>query len=78
MKTKLTPCQACGQSIAKSATTCPHCGKSSTSLARIGLLVLLTVIVVWLLGGGGIGKSILRGNDQVDAAQERLDQLRTK
>ncbi|MEO5915611.1 MAG: hypothetical protein ABIS50_15360 [Luteolibacter sp.] len=48
MKSKLKACTACGGQIAKSATTCPHCGKSSTSVARIGLVIILTLLVVWV------------------------------
>ena len=25
-KTKLTTCKACGEQVAKTAKTCPHCG----------------------------------------------------
>ena len=45
---KLMACAACGQQIAKSATTCPHCGKSKTSLARIGLILLVVFILLQL------------------------------
>jgi RNA polymerase subunit RPABC4/transcription elongation factor Spt4 len=51
VKSHLKPCKACGQPIAKAAATCPHCGKTTTSLARIGLLfvcVLLIMAISWM------------------------------
>ena len=50
MNKNLKPCPSCSKEIANSATTCPHCGKSFTSLARIGLIVILAVIICWFLG----------------------------
>jgi len=78
MKTKLIPCKACGKSIAKSATTCPHCGKSSTSLSRIGLLALLVVLILWFMGGGSIVLDILSKNRQINAAEQRLERMRAR
>lgn len=78
MKTKLIPCKACGKSIAKNAATCPYCGKSSTSLARIGLLALLVVLILWFLGGGSIVMDELNRNRQINAAEERLERLRAR
>ena len=68
MKSKLIPCKACGQFIARSATTCPHCGKSSTSLARIGLLALLILLILWFMGGGSIVMDTITRNRQLNAA----------
>lgn len=70
MKNKLIPCKSCGQSIAKSATTCPHCGKKFTSVAGIFLACLLGLVVGWLL--------ISRTCSQADEADERIEQLRRR
>lgn len=78
MKTKLIPCKVCGKSIAKGATTCPHCGKSSTSLARIGLLALLVLLILWFMGGGSIVLDILTKNRQINAAEQRLERMRAR
>mgnify|MGYP004604747423 FL=1 len=47
-KTKLTTCKACGEQVAKTAKTCPHCGakiKKSHPVA-IGIAVVLILIAV--------------------------------
>lgn len=47
-KTKLTTCKVCGEQVAKTAKTCPHCGakiKKSHPVA-IGIAVVLILIAV--------------------------------
>lgn len=44
----LKPCSACGKEMAKSARTCPHCGKTYTTLGG----VFIAVIIGLLLAGG--------------------------
>ena len=78
MKTKLIPCKACGRSIAKSAATCPHCGKSSTSLARIGLLAVLVLILLYLTGVGKYAMTAVGGYSQHKAGEARMNELRVK
>lgn len=65
MKPKLKPCPTCSKEIAKSATTCPHCGKTFSSAARLGLIILLAGVVGWLCFGGWIMRS-LQAEDQID------------
>ena len=46
--TKLTTCKACGEQVAKTAKTCPHCGakmKKGHPVA-IGILVVLILIAI--------------------------------
>ena len=48
--TKLTTCKACGEQVAKTAKTCPHCGakiKKGHPVA-IGILVVLVLIAIAL------------------------------
>ena len=50
---KMTTCRTCGANIAKSATTCPHCGakkKKHTVLGTI-LTVLGVLLLIGALGG---------------------------
>lgn len=47
---KLRDCPTCGKDIAKSATKCVHCGKDFSSVQRMILLVILTVIMCWFFG----------------------------
>jgi F0F1-type ATP synthase assembly protein I len=49
MKQKLTECSACGKEIAKSARTCPHCGKTFTSSVGLITAVIIGLVVGWLL-----------------------------
>lgn len=71
MKKNLKPCPACGSEIAKSATTCPHCGKTMTSVERIILLALAAVLILFLLGGGRYCSAIMEGNRQLEELQQR-------
>ena len=55
-KPTLRPCPTCGQTVAKSAQTCPHCGAPqpstrATILAFANLLqaAALAYLVYWLL-----------------------------
>ena len=49
---KLKACVSCGNRIAKSATKCPHCGKTYTSKPLVVLLILLgllaLLVFVWV------------------------------
>jgi len=71
MNRKLKACPACGREIAKSATTCVHCGKTMTSAARLGLIVILALLVVFLLGGASYCTVISSMNRQLDEMEER-------
>jgi zinc-ribbon domain len=68
----LRPCSACGENIYSGATTCPHCGKTFTSAARIGLIALLTIIILLFLGGGHIIMDLIDKNQKIDAARDQL------
>ena len=71
MNPNLKACPACGREIAKSATTCPHCGKTMTSAARIGLILILALLLVFFLGGASYCTVISSMNRQLDEAEER-------
>jgi hypothetical protein len=71
MKTKLTPCKSCGQSIAKNATKCPHCGKHFTSWAGIIFAVLVALVAAWLL----VGRTLMQSGHGDDAA-DKVEEMR--
>jgi hypothetical protein len=76
MKKNLKPCPACQQTIAKSATTCPHCGKSMTSVARIGLIVILVLAVLFIFGGGSYFAILQKANSDLEQIELRMKQSR--
>jgi sensor domain CHASE-containing protein len=78
MKPQLIPCKSCGQSIARSAAKCPHCGKAFTSVARLILLGVLTILLVLFFGGGRFILDLMNKNEEMDAAQEQLESLRAR
>lgn len=41
----LKACDACGKDMAKGARTCPHCGKSYTSVGGVFIAVILGLIL---------------------------------
>lgn len=47
MRPGIMKCEACGKEMAKSARTCPHCGKSYTTFGGVFWAILLGL----LLGG---------------------------
>lgn len=51
---KLIKCKSCGQEIAKTAKTCPHCGAKNKKPSIVGiiLLVLGIILIISALGGG--------------------------
>lgn len=51
MSENLRPCPACQQEIAKSAQTCPHCGKAFTSPLTIIIAVIAAIIIAWKIIG---------------------------
>jgi RNA polymerase subunit RPABC4/transcription elongation factor Spt4 len=65
MAEKMINCKACGKEIAKSAATCPHCGKRNKrpwwqiALIALGILVVLSVI-------GNMGSK--RPNSEISSA----------
>ena len=67
MKPKLKPCNACGNSIAKSATTCPQCGKKFSSMAGILLALVIGLVIGWLM--------IARTCSQASLADEEMDRM---
>ena len=72
MNPKLKACPACGREIAKGATTCVHCGKTMTSAARLGLIVILALLLVFLLGGGTYCSVIRAANRQLDGLERGM------
>lgn len=48
---KLIPCKSCGHKIDKGAVKCPSCGASRTTAGRVVLLMILTLMIAWFLGG---------------------------
>ncbi len=58
MANKMKNCKACGQEIAKSAKTCPHCGaKQKGSMGKILLGVLVALVLIGVMGSIGSKKS---------------------
>ncbi|MDR3345290.1 MAG: hypothetical protein LBT21_06880 [Oscillospiraceae bacterium] len=54
MANQQAKCKSCGQDIAKSAKSCPHCGaknKKPTFLILLGIVVVLIVIIAASSGG---------------------------
>jgi len=51
MAEKMIVCKACGKEIAKSAKTCPHCGKKNKKpfLLRLGILVGVVAAILAVL-----------------------------
>ena len=49
MKTKLTPCKACGKSISRTAPKCPHCGDAPNAGGRVLLIVIAVVLILFIL-----------------------------
>jgi hypothetical protein len=76
MSAKLKPCPACEAMIAKSATTCPQCGKSMTSASRILMLAIIAVLIVFFLGGGTYCSVIRQANRQLDQMEQRARSAR--
>lgn len=53
MSKKLVECKSCGETIAKNAKTCPHCGaKRKKPVLGVILLVLGICIIIGVLAGG--------------------------
>jgi anaerobic ribonucleoside-triphosphate reductase len=46
--TRLRACTACGKDMAKGARTCPHCGKTYTTVCGVAVAVIIGL----LLAGG--------------------------
>lgn len=53
MSQKLVKCKACGEEIAKSAKTCPHCGAKNKKHTALGivLIVIGILVVIGAIGG---------------------------
>lgn len=53
MSQKLVKCKACGEEIAKSAKTCPHCGAKNKKHTALGivLIVIGVLVVIGVIGG---------------------------
>lgn len=53
MSQKLVKCKACGEEIAKSAKTCPHCGAKNKKPTALGivLIVIGILVVIGAIGG---------------------------
>lgn len=71
MNTKLIPCNSCGHQIAKSASKCPSCGAARTTAPRLILIAFVTVVLVFVLGGGAYCTVITATNRALDGMQER-------
>lgn len=46
---KLVKCKACGQKIAKSAKTCPHCGAKNKK--PVGCMIIVSIVLIFVLIG---------------------------
>lgn len=47
---KLIKCRTCGESIAKDAKVCPHCGAKNKKKTPWGVYVVCFFLIAWLLG----------------------------
>ena len=57
-KENMTTCAACGQAIAKSSKTCPHCGaKNKKPWFKKWWVWLLAVLIVAAIGSASSGSS---------------------
>ena len=45
-KTKLTTCKACGEQVAKTAKTCPHCGAKIKKSHPVTIAILVVLILI--------------------------------
>lgn len=45
----LKKCEACGKPMAKGARTCPHCGKTHTTLGGIFIAIIIGLILAGFL-----------------------------
>ena len=54
MNNKMCTCKACGQEMAKSAKTCPHCGAKNKKAnpLLVGIIALVALIVIVGAAGG--------------------------
>lgn len=58
MASKMVKCKTCGEMVAKSAKTCPHCGaKRKRPVLGVVLIVLGILIFVGAIGSSGGGSS---------------------
>ena len=58
MASKMKNCKSCGQEIAKSAKTCPHCGaKQKGIVGKVLLGILIALVLIGVLGSIGGKKS---------------------
>lgn len=55
---KLVKCKSCGQEIAKTAKTCPHCGAKNKSGSIAGAIMIVFVLLLIIIAVSG-------GNDDV-------------
>ena len=53
MNKKMTECKACGQEIAKSAKTCPHCGAKNKKKPSILAGVIVCVVLIGIIASLG-------------------------
>ena len=48
-----------------------------TSAARIGLLILLVLLILWFMGGGRFLSEIIDGNREIDRIERKLRNQQT-
>ncbi len=50
----LAPCNHCGQTVARDAPTCPHCGGAHPAMSKAGAVRALLVLALTLAFLGGL------------------------
>lgn len=53
---KMVNCKSCGEEIAKSAKTCPHCGAKQKKPVGLVVVLLIVVVVIIVVAAGGSNK----------------------
>ena len=68
---KMTQCKSCGNEIAKSAKSCPHCGaKNKKPTFLIVAVIVLLIIILAASCGGGDEEAASPTNSSVETVQK--------
>lgn len=71
MPSALMPCPVCEKEVARSAATCPHCGKNlkTTGIAKPLLILAVLAIPLWLFASSSYESYKLRARGTDDSAR---------
>ena len=75
MAEKMKQCKACGQTIAKSAKVCPHCGAKQKGKGKIIIAAVAALIVIAAIAGtsGGGSSSKIDNSGRKDSAESAVN-----